>query len=189
MQVVIERVETAYKGWLRLLLAHMRSDAGDSFQRVIEDHGNGVAVLPYDRERRVALVVRLPRAPVIYAGETTLLIEAPAGLIDEGEDAETAARREAMEEAGVRLSGLEPLGTIWTMAGISTERMSMFLAPYDRSDRIAQGGGLAVENENITVEERPLSELADLADANRLTDIRLLTLLLTLRVRHPALFA
>jgi nudix-type nucleoside diphosphatase (YffH/AdpP family) len=189
MAVIIERIETAYKGWLRLLLAQLRDSDGNSFQRVIEDHGQGTAVLPYDPLRRVAIVVRLPRAPVLLAGETDLLIEAPAGLIDPGEDAATAARREAFEEAGVELRDLEAAGNLWTMAGISTERMAMFLASYSAADRTGRGGGLADENENITVEEMPLLDLARKADANELTDIRLLTLLLTLRVRHPHLFA
>ncbi len=188
MPVTIERTETAYKGWLRLLVAHMRDGNGKAFKREIEDHGPGCAVLPYDPARRVALVVRLPRAPVLHAGETEDLIEAPAGLVDDGEDPAAAAKREALEEAGVELSILEDLGTIWSMPGISTERMSLFLAPYAAADRTGPGGGVEGENENITVEEIPLTELAHLADTNRLLDMRTLAMVQTLRIRHPGLF-
>ncbi len=189
MPVAIERVETVYRGWLRLLLAHMRGPGGATFERLIEDHGPGVAVLPYDPGRRVALVVRLPRAPVLHCGEQALLVEAPAGLIDAGERAEEAAVREAHEEAGVRLRALEPLGTIWSMPGISTERMTLFLAPYGEADRSGTGGGLAAEHENITAEEVPLAELARLADAHALTDMRTFAMVQTLRLRRPDLFA
>ena len=189
MAVMIERTEIAYKGWLQIIMAHMRGDDGKQFRRLVEDHGNGVAVLPYCPEKRTALIIRLPRAPVLYSGQTEHLIEAPAGLQDEGETAEQAVRREAEEEAGLRLSALEPVGRIWTMPGISTEQMALYLAAYAPSDRISAGGGLDEENENITVEEMPLAELARLADANQLTDMRTLVLLQTLRIRHPDLFA
>ena len=188
MAVRIERSETVYKGWLKLLLVHLRGDKGETFERIVEDHGSGVAVLPYDPGRRVALMVRLPRTPVMLSGATEDLIEVPAGLLDDGEAPADAARREAFEEAGVRLTDLEPIGVVWTMAGISTERMHMFLAPYAAAQRTGKGGGLAAENENITVEEIPLDELARLADANALADIRALTSVLTLRARHPELF-
>ena len=180
--------ETLYKGWLTLLKAKLRLGE-EHFDREIEHHGEGATVLPYDPARRVALTIRLPRAPLLVRGETELLIEAPAGLIEEGEDPGECVRREALEEAGVRLGNLEPLGAIWTMPGISTERMHMFLAPYAAADRIAAGGGVAGENENITVSETPLADLARLADANALPDIRTLVLVQSLRLRHPALFA
>ncbi len=179
--------ETLYKGWLTLLKAKLRLGR-DSFDREIEHHGEGAAVLPYDPVRRLALTIRLPRAPLLVRGETELLIEAPAGLIEEGEDPGECVRREALEEAGVRLGALEPLGAIWTMPGISTERMHMFLAPYAAADRIAVGGGVPGENENITVSETPLDDLARLADANALLDIRTLVLVQSLRLRHPGLF-
>lgn len=187
--VRIERVETAYKGWLRLLIAHLRGNDGKTFYRVVEDHGPGCAVLPYDPVRRVALLVRLPRAPVLLSGAPGHLLEAPAGLIDTGEEPAAAARREAFEETGVTLSTLEDLGTIWSMPGISTERMSLFLAPYAATDRTGKGGGLEEEHENITVEELPLAELARMADANELVDMRTLAMVQSLRLRHPDLFA
>ena len=64
----------------------------------------------------------------------------------------------------------------------------MFLAPYAAADRIAAGGGVPGENENITVSETPLADLARLADANALPDIRTLVLVQSLRLRHPDLF-
>ena len=189
MTVTIRSTRLAYKGWLNIHVATMVDRAGVEFSREIEDHGSGVAVLPYDPERRMALLVHLPRAPVLFGGETEDLLEAPAGLLDPGEDPRDAARREAHEEAGVALRELEWAGSIWSMPGISTEKMDLFLAPYRAADRTGDGGGLVDEHENITVIEIPLRELAALADRNALTDMKTLTALLTLRVRHPALFS
>jgi nudix-type nucleoside diphosphatase (YffH/AdpP family) len=181
-------VETLYTGWLALHRATLRGDDGQTFVREIEHHGEGVAVLPYDPQRRLALMVRLPRAPVIWVGGPQTLLEAPAGVIEAGEDADGCARREALEEAGVRLADLEPVARAWPMPGISTELMHLFLAPYGAGDRVAPGGGVDGEHETIVVQEMALADLARAADDGGLADMKTLALVLALRLRRPELF-
>ncbi len=187
--VAIRSTTLAHDGWLKLRVATLAGDDGVEFTREIEDHGPAVAVLPYDPERRVALLVKLPRAPVMLMGGTAAFLEAPAGIRETGEDPAGCARREAMEEVGVDLDALEEAGHTWSMCGISTERMHLFLAPYTAARRVAEGGGLAEEHENITVVEVPLAELRDMADRNALDDMKTLCLVQTLRLRRPELFA
>ena len=187
MTLTITAVEPLYKGWSTLSKVTL-SDGATTFHREVEDHGSAAAVLPYDAERRVALLVQMPRTPVMLSGAGEHLLEAPAGLIDEGETAETCARREAEEEGGLDLDVLEPLGAIWTCPGVSTERISLFLASYRQADRKGQGGGLADEHENIIVVEHALDALAALAEAGKLTDMKTLCLVQALRLRHPDLF-
>jgi hypothetical protein len=74
------------------------------------------------------------------------------------------------------------------MPGISTERMDLYLAPYTEADRIGPGGGADGEQEDITIVEMGLSELADMADKGLLTDIKTFALVQTLRLRRPDLF-
>jgi nudix-type nucleoside diphosphatase (YffH/AdpP family) len=181
-------VEPRYKGWSRLLVASVRLTDGHIITREIEDHGNAVCVLPYDPIRRTALVVRQFRAPVLYAGENPMLIEAIAGLA-ETEDPAGCVRREAMEEAGLRLTAVELVVRGWSMPGISSERMDLFLAEYSPADRVAAGGGLIHEHEDIEVLELPLQELAEMANGGKLTDMKTLALVQTLRLRKPELFA
>ena len=125
--------------------------------------------------------------PVLQAGGEPNLVEAIAGLLDE-DDPETCARREAMEEAGLRLTALEPVGVIWTSPGYSTERISLFLAPYTAADRVAEGGGLAEESEDIEVLEVGFSDLVDLLERGDITDLKTVTLAQALRIRCPDLF-
>ena len=186
--VAIRSVRLAHDGWLKLRVATLSGDDGVEFNREIEDHGPAVAVLPYDPERRVALLVKLPRAPVLLMGETSTFLEAPAGIREADEDPAACARREAMEEVGVHLEALEEAGHTWSMCGVSTERMHLFLAPYTLAQRTADGGGLAEEHENIIVVEVPLAELRDRADRNALEDMKTLCLVQTLRLRRPELF-
>lgn len=188
MPVELRKLETVYQGYMTLMTATLTTEDGTSFKREIEHHGHAAAVLPYDAGRRTALLVSLPRAPVIWADGPPELLEAIAGMLD-GEDAEACVRREALEEAGVQLHALEPVGAAFASPGVSSERLQLFLAPYALSDRIAEGGGLAEEHELITVMEVPLAQLWAWVEEQRIEDLKTLTLILALRVRRPELFA
>ncbi|MDB5690264.1 MAG: hydrolase [Sphingomonas bacterium] len=178
--------ETVYRGWVSLRRMTVQMPDGRPEERHVEDHGSAVAVLPYDPVRRTALLVSMPRAPVLLSGQPDLL-EAIAGRIEDTTPEDTA-RREAMEEAGVRLTLLDPVANIWTMPSISTERVQLYLAPFGAGDRIAPGGGAADENEGIVVHELTLERLATLADAGDLQDAKTMLLVQALRMRRADLF-
>lgn len=186
MSVEIIEVEPKYNGWCTMSVAKVRYPDGHLVTREIEDHGRAACVLPYDPDRRTAMIIRQLRAPTLYAGGEAAILEAPAGLIDPGEDGPAAARREAMEEVGLRLASLEHVATAWTMPGVSTERMHLFLGIYSQADRVGAGGG--EDDEGIEVVEIGLSELAAMAEAGSLNDLKSLMLLQALRLRRPDLF-
>jgi nudix-type nucleoside diphosphatase (YffH/AdpP family) len=188
MSISIDHIDTAYAGWGQYLIATVRLADGTLVRREIEHHGAAACVLPYDPARKTAILIRQFRAPVFYIAGAAETLEAIAGII-ETESPVECARREALEEAGVRLQTLEPVGAVFTMPGISTERMHLFLAVYDASDRIGEGGGLVEEHEGTRPVETTLLELSALADAGTLADLKTLALLQTLRARRPDLFA
>lgn len=187
MTAKILDTRTVYKGWSTISIARVLGPNGQIFERLMEDHGRAVCVLPYDPERKLAMLVRQFRAPVCATAAQTDLREAVAGLAD-GEAGERAVLREAFEETGLRLGNLDRVATVWTMPGISTERMDLFLAVYGESDRVGQGGGEAGEHENIVAEEIPLAELAAAADKGGIDDMKTLALVQTLRLRNGSLF-
>jgi nudix-type nucleoside diphosphatase (YffH/AdpP family) len=179
--------ETVYSGYLTVERLRVRLSSDAQVWLEVERHGEAVVVLPYDAERRCALLARLFRAPVFDTTGEEVSEEACAGMIG-NEDAETAARREAYEELGVVLTSLECIGRFWSSPGVSTERHSLFLAPYSPADRTGEGGGVAEEHEGITVVERDLAALATDVDQGRIGDGKLVTLILSLRLRRPELF-
>jgi nudix-type nucleoside diphosphatase (YffH/AdpP family) len=162
--------------------------SGEAVSREVERHGDAAAVLPYDPTRRCALLVRLPRAPVLLATGEAYLVEVCAGMIGDGEDPVATARREAREELGLELDELECVGRVWSSPGVTTERQTLFVAAYAAADRIGHGGGAEGEQEAITVIERSLTDLAEGADRGEIEDAKLMMLLQTLRLRRPALF-
>jgi nudix-type nucleoside diphosphatase (YffH/AdpP family) len=190
--------DTTHIGYVTVERLRVRLADGAEVIREVESHGDAVAVLPYDPTLRNALIVRLFRAPAFDRFGEEALEEACAGMIEtsdreigEGQPADEAdtVRREAMEELGLRLADLEFVARVWSSPGVSAERVALYLAPYQPSDRVGPGGGVAEEHEAITVIERPLAQLAEDADAGRIVDLKLFALVLALRARRPELFA
>ena len=177
-----------YEGWTTFGVATVTQPDGTAVNRCVEHHGAAAVVLPYDPVRRTALLVRQVRVGPAWWGGDGQLDEAPAGGLDGGAPDETA-RREALEEAGVRLGALEPVGALYPMPSVSTERLHLFLAAYAAGDRIAEGGGLAEEDEQVAVLEVALADLVAAAAAGRLSDMKTIVLLQALQLRRPELFA
>jgi nudix-type nucleoside diphosphatase (YffH/AdpP family) len=180
--------KVVYEGWGRFMIASIRLPDGQVIRREIEDHGAAVAVLAYDEERRVALMISQFRPAVYLVSGEQAVLEIIAGGIEDDEAQEVCARREAMEEGGLRLGQLERIIDAWPMPGISTERMAIYLATYTADDRVGPGGGLDEEHEGITVIEMPLAEIAALADRGALTDLKSYAAVQALRLKRPDLF-
>lgn len=187
MKAEILEIRFIHEGWSRFGIARVRLADGAVVEREIEDHGNAVGILPYDPVRKVAALVRELRVPPLFAAGEQVQLEAPAGLIDDGSP-EQNARREVLEEVGLGLTDLEFVGATYSCAGVTTEKLHLYLGSYGQADRIEDGGGAAGEHENIRVVEMPLAELAARADEAAITDLKTLTLVLALRARHPELF-
>lgn len=148
--------DTVFQGHYRVdryRLRHQQYDGGDGppISREVFERGHGVVVLPYDPVRdRVVLIEQFRIAP--YAvGDPPWMIEAIAGLIDDGEAPEDVARREAREEAGLSLDRLVRIMRVYVSPGGTTETLTLFAAPIDLPDGTGGVHGLAAEGEDIRV--------------------------------------
>ena len=184
----ITSLRPVYQGYVKVFKAQVRNDDGHVSSREIEDHGDAAAVLAFDPERRVALMVEVTRPPLLYRNEPRAMLEAIAGMVDDGEQPDATARREAHEEAGVSLRELEHVATCYGSPGVSAERVSLFLGLYGTVDRTGPGGGATGEDEQVTASEHPLGELWAALEADRMPDLKAVLLLQALRLRRPDLF-
>jgi nudix-type nucleoside diphosphatase (YffH/AdpP family) len=144
--------------------------------REVYDRGDGAAVLPFDPQRGTVLLVRQFRMPAHLNGHEGYLIEACAGIVDDG-DPEATARNEAEEELGYRLTRLDRVFEAFMSPGTMTERITCFTAPYSPGDRVSAGGGSAHEGEDIEVLELPLSRALDMVDSGDIVDAKTILLL------------
>ena len=133
-------------------------------------------VLLYYPSHETVVLVRQFRLPAQLVGEPGWMLEVPAGLLD-GDDPEGAIRREAMEETGFRVRDVRFLFKALTSPGSSTEVIHFFVAVIDTSDRVADGGGLAEEHEDIEVLEVRLSEAMAMIERGDIYDAKTIMLL------------
>ncbi len=179
--VVVRDVEVVSNGWhvLRRTTLDVRRRDGrwDRQQRETYDRGNGAAVLPYDAERGTVLLTRQFRWPAYVNGHPDgMLVEAAAGLLDE-DDPETAVRREAAEELGIRLGDVRLVHDAFMSPGSVTERVHCYVGAYRPADRVDAGGGIEDEGEDIEVLELPLVEALAMVDDGRIADGKTIMLL------------
>ena len=67
----IVRTEKVREGYATVTVLTLADAHGALHQREVISFGVAACVLPYDPVRKVALVVRLPRAPLLMAGIST----------------------------------------------------------------------------------------------------------------------
>lgn len=125
--------------------------------------GDAVTVLPYDPVRdRVMLIEQFRLGPFVRGDTHPWSLEPIAGRIDPGELPEDAARREAIEETGLILQGLEQIARYYPTPGAATEYLFSYVAVADLPDDIAGLGGEESEVEDIRSLLLSFDELQDL---------------------------
>jgi ADP-ribose diphosphatase len=118
--------------------------------REVFERGHAAAVLPYDPVRDQVVMVEQFRIGALDAPEGPWLLEIVAGIIAPGETPQEVVRREAVEESGCTLLGLEPICEYLVSPGGTSERIHLFCGQVDASQ--ADGiHGLAEEAEDIRV--------------------------------------
>ncbi|MET0461416.1 MAG: NUDIX domain-containing protein [Ilumatobacteraceae bacterium] len=141
------------------------------------DRGNGVTILLYDPGAATVLLTRQFRLPAFVNGHPDgMLIEAAAGLLD-GDDPESAIRREAEEESGVRVGTITRLFELFMSPGSVTERVTFFAATYSHAQRVSAGGGVTAEGEDIEVLELPLVDALAMVRRGEIVDGKTVLLL------------
>lgn len=171
---------TLSQGWTRLSEHQLdytdRNGETQRIKREVFHRTPAACILLHDRERDIVVLVKQFRLPAHLIGEPSFMIEVPAGLLD-GEDAEDAIRREAMEETGYRIRDVRFVFKALTSPGSVTEVIHFFHASIDLSDRINEGGGLADEHEDIEVLELPLDKAVTMIADGEIIDAKTIMLL------------
>ncbi|MDM0021005.1 NUDIX domain-containing protein [Variovorax saccharolyticus] len=146
------------------------------------DRGNGAVLLLFNPQRGTVILTRQFRFPAYVNGcADGLLIEACAGLLD-GDDAESAIRREVAEETGFVVTAPRKVFEAYMSPGSVTEKLHFFVAAYDDGDRLGEGGGDAAEGEDIEVIELPLARALEMIADGEIEDGKTIMLL-----QHAAL--
>jgi len=179
-RIRIEKVELLSDDWYVLKKTTFRWRRNDgtwqSQSRETYDRGNGAAILLYDTDRRTVVLVKQFRYPAFANGWNDLLIEVPAGLLDDA-GPEERIRAEAEEESGFRVREVRRVFEAFMSPGSVTERLYFFVGRYQPSDRVTKGGGLEEDGEDIDIIEPTIDEALAMIDRGEICDGKTIMLL------------
>lgn len=140
------------------------------------DRGNGAVVLLYQPQARRVVLTRQFRFPAFVNGHDGMLIEAAAGLLDDASP-EERIRLEAEEETGYRIHDVRKVFEAFMSPGSVTEKLHFFIAGYDASTKVSDGGGLEGEGEDIEVVEVDFDDALAMIDRAEIVDAKTIMLL------------
>jgi len=151
--------------------------------REVYDRGNGAAILLYHVSQKTVILTRQFRLPSFVNGnEKGLLIEACAGLLDR-ENPEEAIRRETEEETGYQVKDVHKVFEAYMSPGSVTEILYFFVAEYQTSMKIHEGGGIAHEQEDIEVLELGFDQAFTMIETGEIRDAKTIMLLQYLKIQ------
>lgn len=179
-RVRVEDVTVLSDDWYVLKKTTFSFQRGDgNWQRQSRetyDRGNGATILLYDPKRRTVILTRQFRYPAFVNGHDDLLIEAPAGLLDNAEP-EDRIRAETEEETGFRVRDVRQVFEAFMSPGSVTERLHFFVGEYEPGDQTSAGGGNEAEGEDIAVLELGIDEALAMIGSGAIRDGKTIMLL------------
>ncbi len=140
---------------------------GHRMELEVVRHPGAAAIVPLHEDGTITFVHQFR-----HAGGG-MMVEVPAGKLDDGEVPELCARRELREEVGLEAGSLERLGVIHTTPGFTDERIFLFLAT-----QLTDVGASPEESEYIKPWRMPLAEALKMVVDGDITDAKTLCALM-----------
>jgi nudix-type nucleoside diphosphatase (YffH/AdpP family) len=186
-RVRLVREELLSDNWAILkktTLDYQRSDGTwQTLTRETYNRGNGATILLYNRAKRSVILTRQFRYTTFVNQHYALLIETCAGLLDARDPAE-AIRSETEEETGYRISQPEKVMEVFMSPGSVTEKLFFFVAEYEEDLRVAEGGGVQTDGEDIDVVEVGIDEAMLMIERGEILDGKTIILLQYAKLHH-----
>jgi GDP-mannose pyrophosphatase NudK len=169
----------------KITYEYLKKDGSRQTQsREAYDRGNGATILLYNRDQKTVILTRQFRLPTYVNGnESGMLIEACAGLLDK-DNPEDCIRRETEEETGYKIADVRKIFETYMSPGSVTEILHFFIAEYSKYMKVADGGGIEHEEENIEVLEIPIDEAMEMIKNGEIRDGKTIMLLQYIKLHN-----
>jgi ADP-ribose pyrophosphatase len=168
----------SYEGPLFRVFTDEIVENGRKLTRDVIRHNGSVVVLAVDDAKNKRDPLLVMERQYRHAAKEVLL-EVPAGKMEEGEDALAAAKRELLEETGFKAKRWRKMIRYFASPGFLGEFMQVFLA-----EGLTLGDAQPEYDEQIEIEMMPLSKLVKMIDAGKIHDGKtLISVMLYVRLR------
>ena len=169
----------------KLTFEYLTKEGTWQFQaREAYDRGNGATILLYNKQQKTVILTQQFRAPTYINGnETGMMIEACAGLLD-ADNPEECVRKEAVEETGYKVSKVTKILESYMSPGSVTELIHFFIAEYNSDMKIAKGGGLEYEQEELEILELHIDDAMKMIKKGEIKDGKTIMLLQYMKLEN-----
>jgi nudix-type nucleoside diphosphatase (YffH/AdpP family) len=131
----------------------------EELTREVYEAANAATVLLYNKEKRTVVLTKQFRIPTYLNNNPTgMLLETCAGIIEDGENPTKSIIREIEEETGYKINNPKKIFELFSTPGCVAELLHYYIAEYRREQKVAEGGGLDEESEDIEVIELPFED-------------------------------
>jgi ADP-ribose pyrophosphatase len=151
-------------------------------RRLNFERGDSVAAIVYNEDSKKVILVNQFRYPS-YTKGNGWLTEVVAGVLNEGENPETAIKREILEEIGYKTTRLTHISTFFVSPGGTSERIILYYVVVNDLDKTSTGGGISSEHEDIKLIEYTLEELWNSLNKGKIKDAKTIIALMWLKLR------
>ncbi len=156
-QVKIIREKRVFDHHFKIDEAHLQhelfnGEMSPELTRLNFNRGDSAAVILHDPLLDTIIMTEQFRYPT-YTKDHGWILEIPAGTVeaDETADPTITLRRELIEEIGYSVTNFRKVVSFFVSPGGTSERIHLFYAAIKPQDKIAAGGGLVSEGEDIRV--------------------------------------
>lgn len=148
---------------IRLQVDEVELPNGKLAKREIVKHPGAVAIIPMTDDNKIVMVEQY-RAPL-----ERVIIEIPAGKLEEGEEPKDTAIRELEEETGYECESLEWLISFYTSPGFADEIIHLYIA---RGLSKKENAADLDEDEFVNIHEVSLEEAVQLIGEQKIYDAK-----------------
>ncbi len=179
-----ERLRVGFFRWYAVKFRYRKfnGDFSKSAEYMVLDRGDSVAMLVHDVPKDEVVLVEQFRISA-YGPTSGWIYELPAGRVEDGEDPQSTAIREVIEETGASAKTPEWISSFFLSPGGTTERIHLYYFGYTNGLKVGEHGGLAAEGEDIRVHRMPLPKALEMVKHGEIADAKTILALFWLRDR------
>ena len=175
-KVEVEKRKCILDDFFKVNEAHLRYERFDGqmsplVRRLNFERGDSVAAVVFNLKTDRLLFVNQFKYPAYEKGPGWIT-EVVAGMINQDESPEAAARREIREELGYNILQIEHIATFYVSPGGSSERIILFYTEVDDGDKTDDGGGVSSEDEDIITVNLSLEDALSQIQTGQIADAK-----------------